>query len=168
MNDLAGHAQAGHAHESYHSPLALEVIGLSKRFGALQVLDDVSFKLRQGSFHALLGGNGAGKSTLVKCIMGYQPADQGTVLIENRECEINTTRDAHQHGLGMVYQHFTLVPDMTVLENLVLSRLPIPKRIHWQKEQQHLDALIAETPFRIPCTKKPVTWSRAKNRKSSF
>jgi general nucleoside transport system ATP-binding protein len=154
VNDLAGCARVELAAEHVHAPLALEVIGLSKSFGALQVLDAVSFKLRQGSFHALLGGNGAGKSTLVKCVMGYHAADQGTVLIENRECEINTTRDAHRHGLGMVYQHFTLVPDMTVLENLVLSRLPIPKRIDWRKEKQRLDALIEETPFRIPLHKK--------------
>jgi ABC-type uncharacterized transport system ATPase subunit len=153
MNDLACRGHDVQVAES-HSPMALEVIGLSKRFGALQVLDDVSFKLRQGSFHALLGGNGAGKSTLVKCIMGYQPADQGTVLIENRECEINSTRDAHRHGLGMVYQHFTLVPDMTVLENLVLSRLPIPKRIRWREEKQRLESLMAETPFRLPLHKK--------------
>ena len=153
MNDLASRTHGVQA-AAFQSPLALEIIDLSKRFGALQVLDRVSLKVRQGSFHALLGGNGAGKSTLVKCIMGYQPADQGTVLVENRECEINNTRDAHRHGLGMVYQHFTLVPDMTVLENLVLSRLPMPKVIHWQQEKQRLNDLMAETPFRIPLNKK--------------
>lgn len=152
MNDLACRREVRVAEPQ--GPSALEVIGLSKRFGALQVLDEVSLKLRQGSFHALLGGNGAGKSTLVKCIMGYQPADQGTVLIENRECGINSTRDAHRHGLGMVYQHFTLVPGMTVLENLVLSRLPIPKRIRWQQEKRHLETLMEETPFRLPLHKK--------------
>jgi ABC-type uncharacterized transport system ATPase subunit len=155
----AEEADAAQAHP------ALEVIGLSKRFGALQALDEVSFKLRQGSFHTLLGGNGAGKSTLVKCIMGYYAADQGTVLIDNRECEIHHTRDAHRHGLGMVYQHFTLVPDMTVLENLVLSRLPIPKRIHWKKERQRLEAFMAETPFRISLDKKASDLSAGEKQK---
>lgn len=139
---------------SHHGATALEVIGITKRFGALQVLDNISFKLVQGSFHALLGGNGAGKSTLVKCIMGYYRADEGSVLIDNRECDIQNTRAAHSYGLGMVYQHFTLVPDMTVLENLVLSRSPIPKVIRWQIEKNRLEALMAETPFRIPLNKK--------------
>ncbi|MDD2658125.1 MAG: ABC transporter ATP-binding protein [Methylococcales bacterium] len=154
MNAPAGGQQTGQVFDSSHSPVALEVIGLSKYFGALMALEGVSFRLRQGSFHALLGGNGAGKSTLVKCVMGYQPVDHGTVLIGNRECVIESARDAHRHGLGMVYQHFTLVPDMTVLENLVLSRLPIPLTIAWKKEQQRLETLIAETPFRIPLHKK--------------
>lgn len=138
MNAPAGIMHTQHAigalHTSYHDPVALEVVDISKSFGALRVLDKISFRLNRGSFHALLGGNGAGKSTLVKCIMGYYHADEGTVLIDNRECQINTTSDAHQHGLGMVYQHFTLVPDMTVLENLVLSRSPIPKIIRWKEE----------------------------------
>ncbi|MFZ2449703.1 MAG: ABC transporter ATP-binding protein [Methylovulum miyakonense] len=138
----------------FQSPTALEVINLCKSFGALRVLDNISFRLQRGSFHALLGGNGAGKSTLVKCIMGYYHADEGNVLIDNHEREINNTRDAHQHGLGMVYQHFTLVPEMTVLENLVLSRSPIPKIINWQKEKHHLETLMAETPFEIPLHKK--------------
>jgi len=151
--------------EAAHGSPALEVVGLGKRFGAIQALDEVSFKLRQGSIHALLGGNGAGKSTLVKCVMGYYAADRGTVLIGNRECEIHHTRDAHRHGLGMVYQHFTLVPGMTVLENLVLSRLPIPKRIHWQKERQHLEAFMTETPFRISLDKKATDLSAGEKQK---
>ncbi|KJV05271.1 hypothetical protein VZ94_19375 [Methylocucumis oryzae] len=79
--------------------------------------------------------------------MGYYQADQGSVLIDNRECDIQSTRDAHRLGLGMVYQHFTLVPEMTVLENLVLSRAPIPKVIDWHKERQHLERLIAQNAF---------------------
>jgi simple sugar transport system ATP-binding protein len=138
----------------FQSATAMEVINLCKSFGALRVLDNISFRLQRGSFHALLGGNGAGKSTLVKCIMGYYHAEQGSVLIGNHEREINNTRDAHQQGLGMVYQHFTLVPEMTVLENLVLSRSPIPKIINWQRERQQLETLMAETPFQIPLHKK--------------
>lgn len=144
----------GDSHEIFHSPIALEAINLSKSFGTLRVLVNISFRLNRGSFHALLGGNGAGKSTLVKCIMGYYRADNGAVLIDNHECAINNTRDAHHFGLGMVYQHFTLVPDMTVLENLVLSRSPIPKIIRWHKEKQRLETLMAETPFQIPLNKK--------------
>jgi ABC-type uncharacterized transport system ATPase subunit len=154
MNDLAGCGYPGHAAEVSHARPALEAIGLCKRFGPLQVLDEVSFKLGQGVFHALLGGNGAGKSTLVKCVMGYHAADRGTVLVENRECAIGNPRDAHRHGLGMVYQHFTLVPEMTVLENLVLSRLPIPAMIRWREEKQRLAALMEEMPFSVPLDRK--------------
>lgn len=156
---------AGFSGEHFHGSVALEAIGISKSFGVLRVLDKISFRLNRGSFHALLGGNGAGKSTLVKCIMGYYHADGGTVLIDNRECEINNTRDAHLHGLGMVYQHFTLVPDMTVLENLVLSRSSIPKIIHWQEEKQRLETLMAETPFRIPLNKKVSTLAAGEKQK---
>lgn len=137
----------------YLTPLAMEAVEICKRFGSLKVLDKVSFKLNRGSFHALLGGNGAGKSTLVKCIMGYYRADSGSVLIDNREQTITNTQDAHHFGLGMVYQHFTLVPSMTVLENLVLSRSPIPKIVNWKQERQRLEALMAQTPFKISLTK---------------
>ena len=100
---------------------SLELIGFSKRFGALAALDDVSVKVQAGAFHALLGENGAGKSTLVKCAMGYYAADEGQILLDGREVAIAHPRQAHELGLGMVYQHFTLVPNMTVLENFVLS-----------------------------------------------
>ena len=95
---------------------------MTKRFGEFAALDDVSLKVPAGTFHALLGENGAGKSTLVKCIMGYyrptRAASWSTAA--NRRSTIHAT--AHALGLGMVYQHFTLVPAMTVAENLVLAR----------------------------------------------
>lgn len=156
---------AGFSGEHFHGPIALEAIDICKSFGTLRVLDKISFRLNRGSFHALLGGNGAGKSTLVKCIMGYYHADEGTVLIDNRECAINNTRDAHFHGLGMVYQHFTLVPDMTVLENLVLSRSQIPKIVRWQEEKQRLEKLMAETPFQIPLGRKVSTLAAGEKQK---
>ena len=129
---------------------SLELIGFSKRFGALAALDDVSVKVRAGSFHALLGENGAGKSTLVKCAMGYYAADEGQILLDGREVTISHPRQAHELGLGMVYQHFTLVPNMTVLENFVLSREHLPAVIDWVGERARLDAFFSTTPFRVP------------------
>ena len=117
---------------------SLELVGFSKRFGALAALDDVSVKIRAGGFHALLGENGAGKSTLVKCVMGYYSADEGQILLNDREVAIAHPRQAHELGLGMVYQHFTLVPNMTVLENFVLSRGDLPSVIDWASERGHL------------------------------
>jgi len=89
---------------------SLETAGMTKVFGPLVALDDVSIKVEAGTFHALLGENGAGKSTLVKCIMEFYSPDQGAVLLDAREVPIRNPRDARALGIGMVYQHFTLVP----------------------------------------------------------
>src|SRR3954470_9100632 len=130
--------------------LGLEAVGMTKRFGGLTALDDVTMRFSAGSFHALLGENGAGKSTLVKCIMGYYHADQGQVAVGEQEREIANPRDAHALGVGMVYQHFTLVPGMTVAENLVLSRSVVPAVVKWADERRDLDSFMAGMPFRVP------------------
>jgi general nucleoside transport system ATP-binding protein len=130
----------------------LEVVGMTKRFGAMTALDNVSINVASGSVHALLGENGAGKSTLVKCIMGFYQADDGAVVIDKREREITGTRDAHALGLGMVYQHFTLVPNMTVAENLVLARAHLPTVIRWGEEREQLAAFLEGMPFKVPLT----------------
>jgi len=92
----------------------VDAIAMTMRFGDFLALDNVELKVRPGTFHALLGENGAGKSTLVKCIMGYYHPTEGDVLVGGREQAISNPKDAHALGLGMVYQHFTLVPAMTV------------------------------------------------------
>ncbi len=102
--------------------LGVDAVAMTMRFGEFVALDNVQLKVRPSSFHALLGENGAGKSTLVKCIMGYYHPTEGDVLVGGREQAIANPKDAHALGLGMVYQHFTLVPAMTVAENLVLAR----------------------------------------------
>ena len=89
---------------------SLQTVGMTKIFGPLVALDDCSIMVEAGSFHALLGENGAGKSTLVKCIMGFYSADKGQVLLDGKEAAIRNPRDARASGIGMVYQHFTLVP----------------------------------------------------------
>ena len=106
----------------------VELLGMTKRFGAVTALDDVSLRVEAGSFTALLGENGAGKSTLVKCLVGYHPPDAGEITVAGREREIRSPHDAHALGIGMVYQHFTLVPSMTVAENLVMARDDVPAR----------------------------------------
>ena len=122
---------------------------VTKRFGALTVLDSVSLRLEPGSVHALLGENGAGKSTLVKCIMGFYHADGGRVVVGSSAVSIKNPKDAQLHGIGMVYQHFTLVENMSVAENLVLSRAQVPALIDWKKEHAALSAFMAEMPFSI-------------------
>src|ERR1700734_1814974 len=121
------------AADAPHS-IGVEAIGINKRFGPFQALADVSIKVRPATVHGLLGENGAGKSTLVKCLLGYYRADAGSFLVDNREATIERPADADALGLGMVYQHFTLVPSMTVAENLVMSRRDVPGVIDWRSE----------------------------------
>jgi simple sugar transport system ATP-binding protein len=130
-------------------PPQLSAEGIAKSFGSLVVLEDVSLTLPPGRFHALLGENGAGKSTLVKCIMGYQPADAGRIVLDGTPVKIASTRVAQALGIGMVYQHFTLVPNMTVAENLVLARANVPMVIDWTREREQLRTFMERMPFQI-------------------
>jgi simple sugar transport system ATP-binding protein len=130
-------------------PLALEVLAMSKRFGPLLALDRVSLRVQAGSMHALLGENGAGKSTLVKCLMGYYRPDDGDIVVLNRERTLTNPREAHALGMGIVYQHFTLVPNMTVAENLLLARPALPALLRWSQERQALAAFMATMPVTV-------------------
>jgi simple sugar transport system ATP-binding protein len=130
--------------------IELEVALMTKHFGSNHALTDVSMRVAPGTVHALLGENGAGKSTLVKCIMGFYRADKGDVTVDRRGRDIASPRDAHALGLGMVYQHFTLVPNMTVAENLVLARAHLPGVIDWKTERERLAEFLARMPFKVP------------------
>ncbi|MFE4106002.1 ABC transporter ATP-binding protein [Almyronema epifaneia] len=131
------------------APPELQVINMTKRFGSLVALDNVSMTLRPGTVHALLGENGAGKSTLVKCIMGFYAPTAGKILVDQQEHTIKSPKQAHEFGIGMVYQHFTSVPAMTVAENLVLSRYNTTNLINWKAEYDELNAFMASSPFRV-------------------
>ncbi len=129
--------------------LGVETIDLTKRFGTFTALDTVSMKVRPGTVHALLGENGAGKSTLVKCLVGFQRADGGSVLVDGRETVLDSPQRARDAGIGMVYQHFTLVPSMTVAENMGLAKGDLPGVIDWRKQRATMQAFIDSTPFRL-------------------
>ncbi|RYE64140.1 MAG: ATP-binding cassette domain-containing protein, partial [Oxalobacteraceae bacterium] len=129
---------------------SIDTLGMTMRFGAFTALDDVSISVPAGSFHALLGENGAGKSTLVKCIMGFYHATSGSLSVDGREVAIASPRDAATYRLGMVYQHFTLVPSLTGAENLVISRAQVPAVINWAKERRELAEFMERMPFKIP------------------
>ncbi|WP_459698318.1 ABC transporter ATP-binding protein, partial [Acidisoma sp. C75] len=129
---------------------SLDVIGMTKRFGALTALDQVSIRVKAGTVFALLGENGAGKSTLVKCIMGFYRADEGEMLLDGREVTTRNPREAQALGIGMVYQHFTLVPSMTVLENLTMGREARIGPIDWRAERAALAAFLETMPFTVP------------------
>ncbi|TAL14462.1 MAG: ATP-binding cassette domain-containing protein, partial [Aquabacterium sp.] len=122
--------------------LALDTYQLTKRFGAFTAMDRVTMRVEPGTVHALLGENGAGKSTLVKCVAGFQRAEEGSILIDGREVNIANPIIARALGIGMVYQHFTLAPGMTVAENLLLAGSNIPAAIDWAQERARLEAFL--------------------------
>jgi simple sugar transport system ATP-binding protein len=152
MTDVAHSFTQNSKVSTQHSPQPpdLEVVNMTKRFGTFTALDNVSLHLKPGTFHALLGENGAGKSTLVKCLMGFYTPTSGEVQINGQTRTIASPRDAHQYGIGMVYQHFTSVPAMTVAENLVLSRFDSPNLINWKQECDRLNAFMQSAPFHVP------------------
>lgn len=145
--------------------LALDTVGLTRRFGAFTALDDVSLSVRPGTVHALLGENGAGKSTLVKCVVGYQPPSDGSVVIDGREVDIASPTVARALGIGMVYQHFTVVPGMTVAENLLLAQGRLPAVVDWKAVRAELSAFLETTPFRLDLDATPADLSAGEKQK---
>jgi ABC-type uncharacterized transport system ATPase subunit len=128
----------------------VELLNFSKRFGSFQALKDVSLTVRAGTFHALLGENGAGKSTLVKALIGFHAADTGSTTIDGREQRIDNQRDAARLGIGMIFQHFTVAPGMTVAENLTLADRELTALIDWKRERARLAAFMTTAPFPLP------------------
>jgi len=135
--------------------LALDTYQLTKRFGAFTAMDRVTLRVEPGTVHALLGENGAGKSTLVKCVAGFQRAEEGSILIDGREQDIANPIVARALGIGMVYQHFTLAPGMTVAENLLLAGGKTPALIDWKAKRAELKAFLATTPFSLDLDVRP-------------
>jgi general nucleoside transport system ATP-binding protein len=103
---------------------ALELRGITKTFPGVVANDHVDFELLRGEVHALLGENGAGKSTLMNILYGLYHADEGEILIGGEPVRFRSAKDAIEHGIGMVHQHFMLIPVMTVAENIVLGTEP--------------------------------------------
>ena len=104
---------------------ALELRGITKRFGPVVANDGIDFDLRQGEVHALLGENGAGKSTLMSILYGLYSPDEGEISVNGEPANIDSPSRAIELGIGMVHQHFMLVPVMTVTENIVLGEEPM-------------------------------------------
>ena len=100
---------------------AVELRGITKRYPGVVANNDVTFSVRRGTVHAIVGENGAGKSTLMKILYGVQRADEGNIWVEGTEVSLQSPSDAIDAGIGMVFQHFMLADNLTVLENVVLG-----------------------------------------------
>jgi ABC-type uncharacterized transport system ATPase subunit len=105
-------------------PVVLELRGITKQFPGVLANDRVDFELRRGEVHALLGENGAGKSTLMSILYGLYHPDEGEILIDGEPVRMHSPKEAIERGIGMVHQHFMLIPVMTVAENIVLATEP--------------------------------------------
>src|SRR5918993_1752281 len=103
----------------------LELAGISKSFGGVHALRDVDFKLRAGEIHGLVGENGAGKSTMMKIIAGVHTDYAGEFLLEGRKVRFRSTRDALRAGIAMVHQELSLMPELSVAENVFLGTQPV-------------------------------------------
>jgi ribose transport system ATP-binding protein len=106
------------------SEYAVRMQGINKSFGGVRALMDGHFELRKGEVHALVGENGAGKSTLMKILVGVYTPDAGTIEINGNLVQIRTIQEAREHGIAMIFQEFSLVPTLTVAQNVFLTREP--------------------------------------------
>src|SRR3954447_22291429 len=104
---------------------AVRMRGICKSFDGVPVLTDVEFEVRRGEVHALAGGNGAGKSTLMKILQGVYGLDAGEIEIDGRPVQLSSIHEARAAGIGMVFQEFSLVPTMTVAQNITLGVEPL-------------------------------------------
>lgn len=116
----------------------LEVRGISKRFGNIQANDNVNLNVKKGEVHAILGENGAGKSTLMNIIYGLYAPDSGEIYFEGQKLDIKGPHEAIEKGIGMVHQHFMLIPVFTVAENIVLGFEPKGFRFNIQEAEKKI------------------------------
>lgn len=121
-----------------NTPYALEMRGITKRFPGVLANDNVNFTVEKGEIHALLGENGAGKSTLMNMVNGLYRADEGQILLDGKPVKFSSPRDAIDNGVGMVHQHFMLVPTQTVAENLILGQKTPRFYINYKKLEQDI------------------------------
>jgi len=97
----------------------IEMLNITKEFPGIKANDNVTLQVKDGEIHALLGENGAGKSTLMSVLFGLYQPEEGKILIKGKEVNVKNPNVANEHGIGMVHQHFKLVHNFTVTENII-------------------------------------------------
>ena len=129
---------------------SVEMTGITKSFGGVHALNNVSFKIRGGEIHALVGENGAGKSTLMKILAGAYQKDKGEIKIDGRAVNISNPHAGRKLGIAIIYQEFALVPDLTVAENIYLDHLSSKRGlINWPQLYRNAGELIKSIGFDI-------------------
>ncbi len=137
---------------------------IHKQFPGVRALENVSFDLRPGEVHCLVGENGAGKSTLIKILAGALRQDQGSILLAGRELTEHSPAQAHRLGIGIIYQDFKLVPELSVAENILLGREPVRFFSFWvdfKKMRAQAVALLAQIGEKIEVRARVATLSVA-------
>ena len=143
-------------------PHAIELRDISKRFGAVQANKDICLQVPAGTIHGIIGENGAGKSTLMSIIYGFYEADTGHIEVDGKRVDIRSSQDAINAGIGMVHQHFMLVENFSVLENVILgaeggavlkngigqARVELQRLAHEYSLDIDVDAIVEELPAR--------------------
>jgi len=128
----------------------IELRGISKRFGSVEVLSDVDLVVKSGRVHSLAGENGAGKSTLVKILAGIYQPDRGQLLKDGQEIVLLGPAGAQQHGIAVVHQHPALFPDLSIAENMFVGRQPMRNgRINWSEMFEKAADLLGEMRLRM-------------------
>jgi ribose transport system ATP-binding protein len=148
------------------SNIALKATDIRKEYPGTLALDDVSVEFQKGKVHALLGKNGAGKSTLVKVIAGSVKPTSGKILINGEEVRISSPKDAYDKGIAIVYQELSLVPGLTVAENILLGRMPKKnvfgsKLIDWKTAYKISESVLKEMQVEFDVRKKVSEFSVA-------
>ena len=105
------------------APFKVELLNINKSFGGISALNDVTIKARPGEIHGIVGENGAGKSTLMKILSGAYTMDSGEILINEEKVNITDPKRGREYGVGIIYQEFSLVPDLSVAENIYMHSL---------------------------------------------
>ena len=140
---------------------SLRLKNIRKEFPGVLALDDVSLEAKAGSVHALMGENGAGKSTLIKILAGAYSKDQGTILFDNKEVNIDNPNDSLNLGIKVVYQEIALIPEFTVAENIFLEKFPVNSLgiVNWKKLYNDCNNLLKKIGFNLNVKEKVVDLS---------
>src|SRR5512142_2653685 len=121
--------------------IILKVDSVSKSFPGVKALDNVSFDLRKGEVHALVGENGAGKTTLMKILSGVYQADKGTIRYKGKEVSFRDVTESRQAGIGIIYQELNLIPHLTVAANIFIGREPQTRYGTLDEKKMNADAV---------------------------
>src|ERR671910_1048940 len=127
----------------------LEMVHVSKQFGATLSLDDVSLELRRGEIHALLGENGAGKSTLIKIMTGVQRQDSGEIFVDGAPVRVSSAQDAQRLGVAAIYQEPMIFPDLSVAENIFIGHRDRGKIVDRRRMEREASDVLARLDLRL-------------------